>query len=128
MKNFFQNLFGIGIIIYLFPTVLLGFLLVLAVVWKVISMLWLVILSIFTWMILVVIIKNIKIPNTLFLISWYSFIISFFGIFAIVFKVIFISDEYSRIQEILMNSFMVIVYIGSVIVGGAMGYEENNKE
>lgn len=128
MKNFFQNLFGIGIIIYLFPTVLLGFLLVLAVVWKVISMLWLVILSIFTWMILVVIIKNIKIPNTLFLISWYSFIISFFGIFAIVFKVVFISDEYSRIQEILMNSFMVIVYVGSVIVGGAMEYEENNKE
>lgn len=128
MKNFFQNLFGIGIIIYLFPTVLLGFLLVLALVWKVISMLWLVILSVFTWMILVVIIKNIKIPNTLFLISWYSSIISFFGIFAIVFKVIFISDEYSRIQEILMNSFMVIVYVGSVIVGGAMGYEENNKE
>lgn len=128
MKNFFQNLFGIGIIIYLFPTVFLGFLLVLAAVWKVISMLWLVILSIFTWMILVVIIKNIKIPNTLFLISWYSFIISFFGIFAIVFKVVFISDEYSRIQEILMNSFMVIVYVGSVIVGGAMEYEENNKE
>ena len=66
MRNFFENLLGVGVVIYLFPTILLGFLLVLAVIWEVISAMWLVILSVFTWMILVVIIKNIKIPNTLF--------------------------------------------------------------
>lgn len=126
MNNFFKNLFDIGIIIYLFPTVLLGFLLVLAVVWEVISMLWLVILGFFIFVILFIIFRNIReVSRIIFGIAGYCFLIGFIGIIFLLFKVTFISNEYNEIQNKLMNLFLVMAFAGLGVVAGTIS---NNKE